>query len=270
MATGDYTDLATVREYIRRAHRYEAATISFASSTKVIADTRRGLARFGTGAILKITGSTNNNGYFTVATGDTAASLVVSEALTTEAAGATVTIEDVSDTIEDELLTALITAASRAIDAHCGRRFYTTTEDETRYYTALASDYVRTDPIVSLTTLKADEDDDGTYEETWDSADYALEPANAALESRSYLGIRATGRYGEAFPTRAKAIQVVGKFGASAVPSGVEIACAMLVGALYRWRDMPEGTAGPSQMSLRELIQHNPLINGLLAEWVRP
>lgn len=78
-------------------------TIGFTSATKTIADSGSGLAFVKTGDLIQISGSASNNGYFTVATGGVAGSIVVNEVLVTEAAGASVTIEVMTQvsTIED-------------------------------------------------------------------------------------------------------------------------------------------------------------------------
>lgn len=68
--------------------------IAFVASTKKITDTGAGLAQFVTGTTIKVTGTANNNGVYTVATGGVAGEIVVTETLVDEAAGATVTVED--------------------------------------------------------------------------------------------------------------------------------------------------------------------------------
>lgn len=72
--------------------RYNASTISFDATGKKILDSGNGLIHFATGTTIHVFGSTSNNGTFTVATGGTAAFVVVSESLTDEAAGDSVTI----------------------------------------------------------------------------------------------------------------------------------------------------------------------------------
>lgn len=73
---------------------YTAATIAFVAATKKITDSANGLAIFKTGDIILVSGSTSNDGTYTVATGGVAAEIVVAEALTNEGAGATVIIDD--------------------------------------------------------------------------------------------------------------------------------------------------------------------------------
>src|SRR3990167_10237043 len=80
------------------------------------------------------------------------------------------------DTTSDVAIERIINAVSRKIDEWCFTRFYTTTADETYYYTAAESGKLYTDDILSLTTLATDEDGDRTYEVTWASTDYDLNP----------------------------------------------------------------------------------------------
>ena len=78
-----------------------AATIAFVSATKKITDSGTGLAFVKTGDLIKVSGATNagNNGYFLVATGAVAGEIVTTEALTDEAAGQSITIEIVRQTL---------------------------------------------------------------------------------------------------------------------------------------------------------------------------
>ncbi len=83
--------------------------ISFTAATKTIADTGSGLGVFvgGIGQQIDITGSTSNNGTYTVSTA-AAGSVVVEETLVDEAAAATVVIKSRSDGIPEHLQYALL------------------------------------------------------------------------------------------------------------------------------------------------------------------
>lgn len=72
---------------------YTASTISFTAATKTIADSANGLAGFLTGEKIIVSGTTENDGTYTITTGATAGSIIVSESLTDEAAGSDFTIE---------------------------------------------------------------------------------------------------------------------------------------------------------------------------------
>ena len=107
-----------------------------------------------------------------------------------------------SDPEDDTEAEQAIEAASRAIETHCkGRRFWVNGTDEDRTYSPQYPDaFWCYDDIVSLTALATDEDDDGTYERTWDTTDYVLEPANAALDGEPYTRIRAKSNGRWSFP----------------------------------------------------------------------
>lgn len=68
-------------------------SIAFVSSTKKITDSNNGLAGFLTGDKIKVTGSVDNDGVYTVATGGVAGEIVVTEDLVDEDAGDSITIE---------------------------------------------------------------------------------------------------------------------------------------------------------------------------------
>lgn len=148
---------------------------------------------------------------------------------------------------DDEFIEQLVEAASRYIDNVTGRRFYTTTADETRTFTADGG-VVYPGDLLSITTLKTDDDGDRTYEVTWATTDYDLLPENAALDGRPYVSIEPSpqGRYG--FPTQRKGVQIAGKFGFCATasrPDDINLACLMIVTTAYqnRFGNGSEGVA---------------------------
>lgn len=143
------------------------------------------------------------------------------------------------DAADDAIIEDLIEAASRYIDGVCGRRFYSTALDETRTFTAYSGAQVMTDDIVSVTTLKTDEDGDRTYEITWALTDYDLLPENAALDGHpyTYLNIAPLGQH--TFPLQRKGVQIVGKFGYCATgshPTDIELACRLITLNTYQNR----------------------------------
>lgn len=151
------------------------------------------------------------------------------------------------DSTNDTQIASLIAAASRAIDHHCGTRFYSTATDETRYYTPDRSDRLRVGPLISVTSVASDVDGDRTYETAWAATDWELYPYNAALDGLPYTEIRATplGSYG--FPAGgSKSVKVVGKFGwAAATPSLIEEACNLLCVRWFNRPNAPFGSLGP-------------------------
>lgn len=91
---------------------YSASTISFTGTTNVITDTANGLDVFtgGIGQQIDTTGSTSNNGLFTVSTvAANGGSMVVEEDLVTEAAGDAVVIKSRAEGTPEHLQYALLT-----------------------------------------------------------------------------------------------------------------------------------------------------------------
>lgn len=151
---------------------------------------------------------------------------------------------DISDTAEDTLLETLLTATSREIDDYCRRRFYAATE--TRYYTADQADVVLVDDCLSVSALLTDADGDRTYETTWTTADYDLDPPNAALDGEPYWQLSVTPRGNYSFPRGvARGVKVTGSWGYSAsTPAVINNACLYQAALAWRAVDAPGGMSG--------------------------
>ena len=250
--TNGYCTLAELKSRLNMGKTYTATTISFTNgATKTISDTALGFEMFPTGNRISVSGSTSNDGTYTIATGGVAASIVTSEALPlTEVAGDTVTITDVTDVIDDATLESVVTAISRAIDNVTGRRFYRNTVDETRYYTAEEGDiFFCPDDIGSITTLKMDQDGDRTYEETLTTSDYDLMPYNASADGWPYTWIETTPQGDYSFSRMRKGIEIIGKFGfASSTPATIKEACLLLAEKQFKRKDAVFGMAGAADL----------------------
>lgn len=174
-----------------------------------------------------------------------------------------------SDTADDAVLEAVIEAASRAIDNYCSRRFFAAAD--TRYYTAEAGDILFIDDVISVSSLTTDDDGDRTYETTWATGDYDLEPYNAQAETpaRPYTYLRTTpqGRY--AFPTGRKGVKIVGSFGyASTAPDAIAEACLLQAARFFKRKDAPFGVAGsPDIGEMRAIPGIDPDVKQLLARY---
>jgi hypothetical protein len=173
---------------------------------------------------------------------------------------------------DDAIISAVILGVSRAIDGYCSRRFYTTSADETRYYTAHESTVLYPDDtIVSITSLSTDDDGDGTWETTWTTADYMLYPYNAALAGKPYIAIELTPEGDYAFPRNVKkGVKIVGKFGYSTCPNDVKEAAYLQVGRLLKRKDAVFGVMGNADMGQLQVIPKlDPDVQLLLAPYVR-
>lgn len=174
----------------------------------------------------------------------------------------------ITDSLDDAEITGVCRAVSRWIDEHCDRTFarrsLTVQVDTCGYYSLAIPD------LVSVTTLKTDNDADGTFETTWATTDYELQPVNAALEAapRPYTSIAAVGTL--LFPVttsrysrRARA-QIVGVFGWPSLPAPVSEAAGLLAADYLAAVGMKFGVMGFDGYAIRARM------NGPAMEMLRP
>ena len=175
----------------------------------------------------------------------------------------------VQDTIDDSVMELAIESASREIDGHCERQFYSTSA--TRVYAPTNIYTVTTDDIISVTTLKSSSDG-VTYDITWATSDYQLEPLNGIVGGlvTPFTRIRATGSYlmptfsvgtfyeGEAL------IQVTGVFGWPSVPTAIRQATVLLAARLFKRNDAPFGVITNDLGSMR-VGRFDPDVEALVA-----
>lgn len=178
-------------------------------------------------------------------------------------------------TAEDPQMEAAIESASRIIDAHTNRRFYSDSTVSARVYYADTPIRCTVDDFSTITGLiiKTDTGDNGTYDQTWAATEYILEPLNAEIggvSSQPYNIIVAT--IPKLFPTtgRRPRVQVTAKWGWAAVPDTVRQACLIQAARLYRRAQTPEGfAAGESFGAIRVSTKLDPDVQMLLAPYRR-
>lgn len=153
---------------------------------------------------------------------------------------------NLADSQDDDLLIAIVNAVSRQIEDYTNHRFYATTQ--TRVYTASLPTCLMLPPghdLLSVSTLKSDEDGDRTYEVTWATSDYDLGPANNPLLGLPYweLQVRYLGNY--AFPAGIPlGVQIVGSWGySSTTPSVVQEAGALQI---QLWFQQSKASGNPA------------------------
>ncbi len=112
-------------------------------------------------------------------------------------------------TTYDAPLLLLLEAVSRAVDAYTNRFFYVVTE--TRYYDGAGRRLLLDQDLISVATLKTDDNDDGVYEATWASTDYDLLPYNAP--HKVLVAVRRAGTKHDFNPGLTKTVEVVGTWG---------------------------------------------------------
>jgi len=122
------------------------------------------------------------------------------------------------DSLDDELW-ELLASVSDWIDGYCDRHFYPRTA--TLYFDlAQGEQQILVPDLVSVTTLKDDENQDAAFENTWASADYQLLPHNAAPTQhwgQPYTSVRASqlsdGDKQKGFPPGQRVLEIAGVWG---------------------------------------------------------
>jgi hypothetical protein len=122
---------------------------------------------------------------------------------------------NISSTGFDSRLLALLEEASRWIDNYCNRHFFVL--NATRRFDGGVRELPVPD-LISVATLRTDDDQDRIYEVTWDEEDYLLYPLNAQPQQpwgRPYTRVLADAASGcrQAFPPGKATVEIVGKWG---------------------------------------------------------
>lgn len=175
------------------------------------------------------------------------------------------------DNVDDTMLEARITEASRVIDQHCDRRFYADANATARLYAPMTPETVFVDDISTLTGLviKTDTAGDGSYATTLTATQYQLEPLNALAKGSPIRQILAIGTM---FPTAAApaGVQVTAKWGWPAVPEPVRSACIILAGRLVKRGDSLLGVAGFGDLGAITVRTIDPDVQRMLQPYRNP
>lgn len=175
-----------------------------------------------------------------------------------------------ASTAQDSAIETAVQAVSRQIDGWCGRRFWKNTTDEVRIFTPDDHGMLFTDDIVSVTTLKTDDDADGTFETSWLSSDYALAPLNAALRGKPYTMICTKPNGTHSFPHVYSGVEITGVFGWNAVPDPIKEACILQTIRIFKRPDAPFGVAGIGDMGTAvRVMKFDPDVQALIAPFRR-
>lgn len=181
------------------------------------------------------------------------------------------------------ILDDVVTSVSRMIDQHCGRHFYrdgTTEVPVARVFEVENLSELELGPfndLVSITSLKTDDNGDGTYETTLSASNYQLCPVNAVSRgayAEPYTEIdllNATTFPSAVASGREYLIEVSGVWGWPAVPAEVRQAARILVAEVAKLQDAPLGVVGQSEFGVfRVPAQMPPVARRMLAPLVHP
>ena len=177
----------------------------------------------------------------------------------------------ISGSGDDDFLNLGIDAAEQAINDLCGRKFTADGSASARTYRA-QSYLAVTDDISTLTGLvvKTDTSADGTFDTTWASTDYQVEPLNNIVKGRSVNNLRAIGSY--TYPVYGDgqvSVEVTAKWGWPAVPDTVKQAALMLASRLYGRKASPMGVIGVGDFGPVRISRSDPDIAFLLMDYKR-
>ena len=172
---------------------------------------------------------------------------------------------------DDAFLNLAIDAAEQSINDLCGRKFTADGAASARTYRAQPYICV-SDDISTLTGLvvKTDTNADGTFDTTWSSSDYQVEPLNNLVKGRSVNNLRAVGSY--TFPVYGDgraAVEVTAKWGWPAVPDPIEQATLMMASRLYGRKASPMGVIGVGDFGPVRISRSDPDIAHLLMDYRR-
>lgn len=176
----------------------------------------------------------------------------------------------IDDSIDDVWLAVCATAASRAIDSHCGRRFYLDTTATARTFAPRSYGFCPVDDLVTTTafTVKTDSGGTGTFDQTWAATDYQTEPANSIGPNGSTWPVTGlTAIAALTFPCDVRRrVQVTATWGWPAVPPEVAQAAYLLGSELYKRKDAPFGVAGVADFGVLR-IREDARYTALLADY---
>ncbi|KKK86975.1 hypothetical protein LCGC14_2757890, partial [marine sediment metagenome] len=153
-----------------------------------------------------------------------------------------------------------LSAASRNIDKHCGRRFWIDDAATERIFT-VENGYSFPVPDIATTTglvVATDEDRDGVYETAWTlgartGAGYEVAPYNAQTDpelKEPYTSLEANA---SVFPTYRMAISVTAKWGWPAVPDDIKQATLLHAARFWKRKDAVLGLGGNAELGFFEM-----------------
>lgn len=174
------------------------------------------------------------------------------------------------DALVDPLLDAARLAASRGIDAYCGRRFYLDGAVSQRVY--MMNDRVVADADGDLLLVDDIGATAGLIVEIGNAVDgwtvvtseVETEPENAAVRGRAITALRRPYWYRTSRATR---VRVTAKWGWPAVPDEVSEAALIYATRLYKRKDSPEGVAGSAEWGVVRMSRTDPDVAALLSSY---
>lgn len=178
----------------------------------------------------------------------------------------------ITDTTHDDDLTEKLAGASREVEDHTNRQFNDAGAASARVYIPTNRNLAEVDDFHTITglTIETDESDSGSYDLTWATTDYQLEPLNGVVDGQPgwpYYDIRAVAS--KCFPFGRRAgLRVTARWGWAAVPYPVKDATLILAAESFKLREAPFGVAGFGEFGVVR-VRDMPLVGRKLRKYVR-
>lgn len=175
----------------------------------------------------------------------------------------------ISDSVDDALINVAGSAASDLIDRHCERTFGTVST--TRYFAPSDGRIVQVDDVAGTAiSLYTSSSANGTYDITWTTSDYQLEPSMTGGIASPYTRIRAVGNYGFPCAEGENTVKLTAVYGWSAVPASIAQAAIIQASRLFKRLDSPLGVAGVSDIGVMRVSRGlDPDVAQLVAPFKR-
>lgn len=171
------------------------------------------------------------------------------------------------DTANDAVLSAAISAASRAIDRAARRQFGQDAAPVARVYTA--------EPIGGVWQVSIDDlmDADGVTVTVASGTitAYALGPANAVADGKPYTRLLVRSDSAVQPDGTPYGVTIIARWGWDAVPAAISQACMLQASRLFARRDSPMGVAGSPDLGneMRLLAKLDPDVDVLVSSYRR-
>lgn len=182
---------------------------------------------------------------------------------------------NIPDTNSDAALTSALSAASRSIEAYCGRQFNDAGSASARVYYPDSLTVCKTEDFSTTNGLivALDFSNAGNYSTILSATSYQLEPLNGVVDGTPgfpYNLIRLIQTwyplwYASIGDPRAS-VQITAQWGWAAVPAPVVEGCLMLAEETFKMKDAPFGVAGFSEYGAVR-VRDNPKVSSLLARY---
>ena len=180
--------------------------------------------------------------------------------------------DHMTDSVDDTQLTEVLLQASRALEKYCGRQFNDAGSATAREFEPTREHWLEVDDFSTVTGLvvKVDTAGDGTFATTLASTNYKAHPLNGTNDGETgwpFWKLR-TVNYCWPLFYELPPVQVTARWGWTAVPTNIKIACIYLALETFKLKGAPFGVAGFGDLGPIR-VRDNPKVMGMLNPYRR-